>query len=141
MTTIMLDMVMFERPLFSGPVRRFSVRTGLGEIGVLPRHAPLMALMLPCVARIQVEDVMPPRLIYLGGGFIEVQPERITVLAEDALWVDEVDIQAMRQQREQAEQCMRTSVLIQDRDRAQIEWMQASAQIELWERSQPVSGL
>lgn len=140
-STIMLDIVMFHRPLFSGPVRRFSARTGLGEIGILPRHAPLMALLLPCVARIQVEDGMPPRLIYIGGGFIEVQPAHITVLAEDALWADEVDVHAARQALGKAEQQMRSSVLIQDREKAQLEWLQASAQIELWEKGRSVEAL
>ena len=134
-STIQLDIVQFDRPLYSGRVNRFSARSSMGDLAILPRHTPLMALLLPCVARIHDQPERLPKLIYLAGGFLEVQPTQITVLAEDALWPDEVDIDAARQMKADAEQRMASSYLIQDRERAQLEWMQASSQIELWEQA------
>lgn len=132
-STIMLEVVMFERPLFSGPVTRFSARSVHGELGILPRHTPLMALLLPCMARFQLPGEGSPRRLYLGGGFLEVQPNAITVLAEDALWPHEVDVEQARRRLEQASRRMKDSVLLQDREQAGIEWLQATAQLELWE--------
>lgn len=134
-SSIWLDIVQFDRHLYSGPVSRFSVRTASGEVGILPRHAPLMALLLPCVARIQDSMDGSPKLIYIGGGFMEVQPDNITVLAEVAEWGHEVDVQSARKQREEAENIMMTAALIQERDRAQLTWMQATARLELWEKT------
>ncbi|MEW6444428.1 MAG: ATP synthase F1 subunit epsilon [Pseudomonadota bacterium] len=134
-STIMLDVVMFERPLFSGPVTRLCARTSLGELAILPRHAALMGLLLPGVVRIHEPGKTRPLLLYVGGGFLEVQPAHVTVLAEGGLWPHEVRIDEMRELREDAARRMKSSVLFQDRDQAQIEWMQANAQIELWERA------
>src|SRR5256886_7292431 len=79
-----LRVVSVERSLFEGDVE-FMIATGAeGELGVLARHAPLMTILKPGPLRIQETYGGPEETLFVGGGFLEVLPERVTVLADVA---------------------------------------------------------
>ncbi len=79
-----LRVVSVERSLFEGDVE-FIIATGAeGELGVLARHAPLMTILKPGPLRIQETYGGPEQTLFVGGGFLEVLPERVTVLADVA---------------------------------------------------------
>src|SRR2546429_7707814 len=79
-----LRVVSVERSLFEGDVE-FIIATGAeGELGVLARHAPLMTILKPGPLRIQETYGGPEETLFVGGGFLEVLPERVTGLADVA---------------------------------------------------------
>src|SRR5256885_14097364 len=79
-----LRVVSVERSLFEGDVE-FMIATGAeGELGVLARHAPLMTILKPGPLRIQETYGGPEETLFVGGGFLEGLPERVTVLADVA---------------------------------------------------------
>src|SRR5437764_5197860 len=98
-----LRVVSVERSLFEGEVE-FIIATGAeGELGVLARHAPLMTILKPGPLRIQETFGADEQLLFVGGGFLEVLPERVTVLADVAehaeeIWVASAEVARRRAQ-------------------------------------------
>jgi F-type H+-transporting ATPase subunit epsilon len=84
------ELVSPERLLISEPVEMVVVPGEEGDFGVLPQHAPLIAMVRPGVIRIYQGNAVKER-IFVAGGFAEVTPARCTVLAEQALPVAEID--------------------------------------------------
>src|SRR2546430_7736808 len=79
-----LRVVSVERSLFEGDVEFIIASGAEGELGVLARHAPLMTILKPGPLRIQETYGGPEETLFVGGGFLEVLPERVTVLADVA---------------------------------------------------------
>ena len=77
-----LRVVSVERSLFEGEVEFIIANGADGELGVLARHAPLMTVLKPGPLRIQETIGGPEQVLFVGGGFMEVLPERVTVLAD-----------------------------------------------------------
>lgn len=101
MSTVLLEVVTPERVVVSEQVNMVSVRSGGGELGILPRHAPLAATVKPGIVRVKVpggED-----FIHVSGGFLEVLPERVTILANAAEIGSMVDVERAREAKERAE--------------------------------------
>lgn len=90
MARIRLDIVTAERLVFSGEVDRITAPGLEGELTILPRHAPLLTMLRPGALRTvsdgQVTDIA------VGGGFLEVEPNRVRVLADTAERADEIDV-------------------------------------------------
>src|SRR6204780_5775981 len=90
MNTIHVDIVSAEGEIFSGEARMVFLPAAEGEIGVTPRHAPLLTLLKPGEVRVQ-----PPegeeQYFYVGGGALEVQPTKVTVLADRAVRPKDLD--------------------------------------------------
>mgnify|MGYP000879243356 CR=1 FL=1 len=139
---LMLDVVTMPRPILSLPIRQVVARSFEGELAILRGHMPLMALLMPCVVQVWPEDGSAGaeganvQKVFISGGVLEVQPQHVTILAEDALFADEIDIEYARQALTQAHQRMRENFLLEDRERARIEAMSAQAQIDLWQWGQ-----
>jgi len=94
--------VSVERSLFEGDVD-FIVATGIeGELGILPRHAPLMTILKPGALKITQGD--QEQLIFVGGGFLEVLPDRVTVLADVAEHAEEISVEAAEEARRRAQE-------------------------------------
>ena len=91
-----------DRELFSGAVDQVQAPGAEGEFGVLPNHAPFMAVLKPGALRIFEGPQM--RRVFVNGGFADVTPQGLTVLAEDAVDLAEVDAAAIEQQRRNAEE-------------------------------------
>ena len=102
-TTVHCDIVSAEQSLFSGPVQ-FVVATGSqGELGVSPGHAPLLTNLRPGPVRITKEGG-EEEVYYLSGGFLEIQPNIISILADSALRADDIDEAAATEAKNKAEQ-------------------------------------
>jgi len=96
--------VSVERSLFEGDVE-FIIATGAdGELGVLARHAPLMTVLKPGPLRIQEIFGGPEQLLFVGGGFLEVLPDRVTVLADVAEHAEEISVERAEEARKRAQE-------------------------------------
>jgi len=99
-----LRVVSVERSLFEGEVE-FIIANGTdGELGVLARHAPLMTVLKPGPLRIQETIGGPEQVLFVGGGFMEVLPERVTVLADVAEHADEISVERAEEARRRAQE-------------------------------------
>ncbi len=100
--TVEFELVSPARLLMSEPVDMVVVPGGDGDIGVLPNHAPLICTVRPGVIKVYAGDKVTDQ-IFVAGGFCEVSPERCTVLAEEAMMIDDIDGEAARKRLEDAE--------------------------------------
>jgi F-type H+-transporting ATPase subunit epsilon len=85
MVSIHVDVVSAEELIFSGKARMLSVPGEVGELGILPRHTPLITRIKPGAVRIQRGEDDEDEFVFVAGGFVEVQPRRVTVLADTAI--------------------------------------------------------
>src|SRR5579884_1815801 len=85
-----LDIVTPERTVFSDEVRMVIAPGAAGELGVLPGHIPLLTTLKPGVLRV-LQGAAEEQILAVGGGFMEVRPERVTVLATAAEHSEEID--------------------------------------------------
>ncbi len=98
--TIHFSLVSPERELFSGQVKQVDAPGAEGEFGVLPQHAPFMTTLKPGVVRIHEESGVTP--VFVRGGFADVTPAGLTILAEEAIRLADVDVAALEQEIEDA---------------------------------------
>jgi len=99
-----LRVVSVERSLFEGEVEFIIANGADGELGVLAKHAPLMTILKPGPLRIQETIGGPEQLLFVGGGFLEVLPDRVTVLADVAEHADEISIEKAEEARRRAQE-------------------------------------
>ena len=90
MATIKLEIVSPDKVVYSADINMLIVRSTAGELGILPHHAPLVTGLVPHAMRVKIGS--NESLIAVGGGFMEVQPEKITVLASAAELPVEIDV-------------------------------------------------
>jgi F-type H+-transporting ATPase subunit epsilon len=88
--TMHCDIVSAEREIFSGRVTMVIATGTLGELGIMPGHAPLLTGIVPGPVRLQM-DGGEEEVFFASGGFLEVQPGVVTVLADTALRADDLD--------------------------------------------------
>src|SRR5580765_3954274 len=89
--TIHVDVVSAEEQIFSGEAE-FVVLPGVdGELGIYPRHTPLLTQIKPGAVRIKIPGQATEELVFVQGGFLEVQPTRVTVLADTAIRAKDLD--------------------------------------------------
>ena len=100
--TFRLDIVTPERTIFSGPAEELTAPGILGEFGVLPGHANMLAEL--GVGRVRYKSGGNERVLVAGGGYAEVTGERVTVLLDRALFPDEIQIEEMSKALEIAKQ-------------------------------------
>src|ERR1700737_179922 len=96
--------VSVERSLFEGDVEYVIANGADGELGVLARHAPLMTNLKPGPLRIQKEIGGPEEVLFVGGGFLEVLPDRVTVLADVAEHAEEISVERAEEARRRAQE-------------------------------------
>ena len=99
-----LRVVSVERSLFEGDVEFMIANGADGELGVLARHAPLMTILKPGPLRIQETIGGEEQLLFVGGGFLEVLPDRVTVLADVAEHADEISVEKAEEARRRAQE-------------------------------------
>jgi F-type H+-transporting ATPase subunit epsilon len=87
--TLHFSLVSPERELFSGDVKQVDAPGVEGEFGVLPKHAPFMTVLKPGVVRIHEDSGVTP--VFVRGGFADVTPAGLTILAEEAVRLADVD--------------------------------------------------
>src|ERR1700747_1863416 len=103
--TIQVDIVSAEGELFSGAASEVFAPASQGDLGILPRHAPLLTLLRPGEVRVRTPDGEEHH--FFGGGGVEVQPSRVTVLADTALRARDIDEAAALAAKQRAEDALR----------------------------------
>jgi F-type H+-transporting ATPase subunit epsilon len=91
MPTIHVDVVSAEESIYSGEAKFVALPGENGELGILPRHTPLITRIRPGAVRIQPADGGDEELVFVAGGILEVQPHLITVLADTAIRGKDLD--------------------------------------------------
>ncbi len=139
MDTIQVDIVSAEGELFSGPATRVFLPASEGEIGVAPRHAPLLTLLKAGEVRVRSPDG-EEHWFYVGGGALEIQPKKVTVLADTAARAKDLDEAAAAAARQRAESVLSGQIDKLTMAQAQAELAQAIAQLKLIERLRKLRG-
>jgi F-type H+-transporting ATPase subunit epsilon len=97
-----LRVVSVERSLFEGDVDFIVANGADGELGILPRHAALMTILKP--GALKITQGTEEQLLFVGGGFLEVLPDRVTVLADVAEHADEISVEKAEEARRRAQE-------------------------------------
>ena len=126
--TVHCDIVSAEENLFSGLVERIIASGELGDLGVEPGHAALLSPLKPGPVRI-VKQGGEEEVIYVSGGYLEVQPNSVTVLADTASRADDLDEAAALEAKRHAEQAMENQGADFDYSRALTQLAEAAAQL------------
>ena len=105
MATIQVDIVSAEGEIHSGEARMVYAPAKMGEIGIAPRHAPLLTALKPGEVRVEDTDG-EEHFFYITGGMLEVQPSQVIVLADTALRGDQLDEAAALAARQDAEKAL-----------------------------------
>ena len=130
---IHVDVVSAEGEIYSGSAAMVFAPAEMGEIAILPRHAPLMARLKPGDLRIRDDDG-DEKDVFVSGGLLEVQPHLITVLADTAERAEDIDEAEAEKAKERAEKAVSEADEQVDIDRAQRELTEAAARLQLVKR-------
>jgi len=131
--TIHVDIVSAEGEIFSGDASMVFVPGSQGELGIAPRHAPLLTTLKAGEVRVQTEG-REEQSFYVGGGALEVQPHLVTVLADTAARAHDLDEAAALEAKQRAEEAIRGRADKIDIAEAQAELARAVAQLRAIER-------
>jgi F-type H+-transporting ATPase subunit epsilon len=132
-TTIRCEIVSAEAEIFHGTATLVVASGDDGELGIAPRHAPLITRLRPGQVRVIAENG-DEQFFYVSGGIIEVQPQVVTVLADTAIRAKDLDESAANQAKEQAERLLANRTDAVEIAQAQVELAQAIAQLQAIER-------
>jgi F-type H+-transporting ATPase subunit epsilon len=138
-TTIHLDIVSAEGEIFSGDAKMVFAPASMGEIGIAPRHAPLLSLLKAGEVRVQTPDGQE-LFVFVGGGAIEVQPRKVTVLADTAARAKDLDEAAALAAKQRAEEALRDNSDKLTQAEALAELARAAAQLKMIERLRKIRG-
>lgn len=127
--TVHVDIVSAEAEIFSGPATMIFVPGVMGELGIMPRHAPLLTKIKPGEVRIRTEDGNE-EFFYVSGGMLEIQPHVITILADTAARAKDLDEAAAQAAKQRAEQVLKDKKGDMDLAQAEAELAEALAQIK-----------
>lgn len=133
MASIHVDIVSAEGEIFSGEAAMVFAPAILGEIGIAPRHAPLLTQLKPGEVRVQT-PAGDEQLFYVSGGALEIQPHLVTVLADTALRAKDLDEAAALKAKQRAEEALRHRDGQMEIAEAQAELARAVAQLKAIER-------
>ena len=126
MATIRVDIVSAEGEIYSGDAAMVYVPARMGEVGIAPRHAPLLTALKP--GEVRVEDPEgKEHVFYVTGGMLEIQPHLVTVLADTALRGEQLDEAAALAAQQAAEEALRGASEETDLARANLELAEARA--------------
>ena len=126
MATINVDIVSAEGEIFSGEAGMVFAPARMGEVGIAPRHAPMLTALKPGEVRVQDAEGKE-QSFYITGGMLEVQPTQVTVLADTALRGDQLDEAAALAAQQHAEEALKGASDETDVARAQAELEEAQA--------------
>jgi len=129
MATIHVDVVSAEELIFSGEAKFVALPGESGELGILPRHTPLITRIRPGAVRIERADTGEEEFVFVAGGILEVQPKMITVLADTAIRGKDLDEAKAAEAKQMAEEAMKNAKTDIDFAKAQGEFAAMAAQI------------
>ena len=127
---IKLDIVSAEEEIFSQEVDMVYAPAEMGEVGISPKHTPLITKLKPGDVRAQInKDEM--KTFYVSGGILEIQPNEVTILSDTALREDDLDEERALEAEKLAQEAMKNSSNEVDATKAKSELLQAAAQLRL----------
>ena len=132
MSTIRCDIVSAEQEIFHGNVSMVIATGEMGELGIAPRHAPLITRLKPGQVRLKLENG-DEQFFYVSGGILEVQPQVVTVLADTAVRAADLDEASARKAKDEAERAIANRTDAMEIAEAQNQLAQAMAQLQALE--------
>jgi len=129
-TTIKLDIVSAEEELFSAQVQMVFAPAVMGEVGVSPKHTPLMTMLKAGDVRAQISET-ETKTFFISGGLLEIQPNSVTILSDTAIREDDLDEDRAKRAEASAKKAMENSGSDMDLVKAKTELAQAAAQLRL----------
>jgi F-type H+-transporting ATPase subunit epsilon len=132
--TIHVDIVSAEGNLYSGQGEMVYAPAAMGEIGVAPRHTPLISPLKAGEVRVDVGNGKPQEHFYVSGGMIEVQPFKVTILADTGIRAADLDEAAAQEAKRRAEDAIANQSADMDLAKAQVELAEAVAQLRAIDR-------
>ena len=132
MSKMHLDIVSAEEKIFSGNVKNIIAAAMMGEVGIYPKHTPMITPLKPGEVKIITED-NEEQLFFISGGILEVQPDSVTVLADTAIRGEDLDEAKAIESKKRAEEALSDKGDKIDAAKALADLAQASAQIKLIE--------
>jgi len=127
--TLHVDIVSAEAEIFSGTVTMVFAPAEMGEVGIAPRHAPLVTRLKPGEVRVQRQEG-DELSFFVSGGLLEVQPHVVTVLADTAIRADDLDEAQAQEAKARAEKMLSDKSADIDYAKAQAELAQSIAQLQ-----------
>ncbi len=131
--TVQVDIVSAEKEIFSGLAEMVFAPAELGEVGITPRHAPFLTKLNSGEVRVKVTD-KESYPFYISGGFLEVQPHLVTILADTAIRAKDIDEAAAIQAKTKAEEALADKSGKMDYAAAQVQLVQAISQLRTLDR-------
>ena len=132
--TMQVEVVSAEQEIFSGLAEVVIVPAQMGEVGIYPRHAPMITRIKPGSVRIKIPEQTEDELIYVSGGMLEVQPSIVTILADTAIRGADLDEAKALEAKVRAEEAMKDKSSKIDYAKAQAELAESLAQIAAIEK-------
>jgi F-type H+-transporting ATPase subunit epsilon len=129
MSTIHVNVVSAEESIFSGEATLVAVPGEVGELGIMPRHAPLITRIKAGAVRIQRADNQGEEFVFVAGGIVEVQPDCVTVLADTAIRGKDLDEAKALEAKRLAEEAIQNAKSDLDLAKAQSELAVFAAQL------------
>ena len=136
--TIHVDIVSAEGEIFSGEAEMVFVPATEGELGITPRHAPLLTLIK--AGEVRVKTATGEQSVFVGGGALEIQPRKVTILADTAVRAHDLDEVAALAAKQRAEEALAGAGDKMDQARALAELAMAAAQLKLLEKIRKTRG-
>jgi len=127
--TMHLNIVSAENEIYSGTITQVFAPAELGEVGVMPRHAPMLSTLKPGVVRV-IPQEGEEQSFYVSGGILEIQPHVVTILSDTALRAADIDESAALEAKSRAEAAIKDKASEMDYAKAKSELIEAVAQIE-----------
>ena len=128
--TLHVDVVSAEEQIYSGEAEFVVLPGMMGELGIYPRHTPLFTQIRPGAVRIKVPNQAQEEFVFVQGGFLEVQPHVVTVLADTAIRAKDLDEKAALEAKRAAEEAMQNKTSKEEIAMAEAELSVALAQLE-----------
>ncbi len=132
--TVHVDIVSAEGELYSGQGEMIYAPAVMGEIGIAPRHAPLVTRLKPGDVRVDPGQGKPMEHFYVSGGIIEVQPFKVTIMADTGIRAADLDELAAQEAKRRAEEALANKTGQMEIARAQAELAEAVAQLQTIEK-------
>jgi F-type H+-transporting ATPase subunit epsilon len=127
--TIHVDVVSAEASIFSGEAEFVVLPGVMGELGIFPKHTPLITQIKPGAVRIKVPGQAEEQVVFVQGGFLEVQPDIVTVLSDTAIRAKDLDEAKALEAKAAAEEAMQNKTSKEEIARAESELAGALAQL------------
>jgi F-type H+-transporting ATPase subunit epsilon len=128
--TMHVDVVSAEEEIFSGAATMLFAPGVMGDLGILPRHAPLLTRIKPGEVRVITEQGDEEEVFFVSGGMLEIQPEAVTILADTAIRAHDIDEAAALEAKERAEKLLSDQKSEVDYASASAELAEAMAQLQ-----------